>query len=41
MEAMFAADLAESDVITVEQWEKRPLLDRLKEQMARLVAYWL
>lgn len=41
MEAMFAADLAESDLITLEQWEKRPPLDRLKEQMARLVAYWL
>lgn len=41
MEAMFAADLAESDLITLEQWEKRPLRDRLKEQMARLVAYWL
>ena len=41
MEAMFAADLAESDAITLAQWKRRSLLQRLKEQMARLAAYWL
>jgi len=41
METMFAADLAESDPITLEQWKQRPVLQRLKEQMARLAAYWL
>lgn len=41
MEAMFLEDLAESDRITLDQWKKRPLLDRLKEKMARLVEYWL
>ena len=41
MEAMFAADLAESDPITLDRWKKRPLLQRLREQMARLAAYWL
>jgi len=41
MEAMFAADLAESDAIALEQWQRRSWLLRLKEQMARLGAYWL
>lgn len=41
MEAMFLEDLAESDPITLDHWKKRPLLDRLKEKMARLVEYWL
>ena len=41
MEAMFAADLTESDAITLDKWQRRSLLLRLKERMARLGAYWL
>ena len=41
MEAMFAADLAESDEITLEQWERRPWPMRIKERIARLGAYWM
>lgn len=41
MKAMFAADLAESDAIVLEQWRRRSLLLRLKEQTARIGAYWL
>ena len=41
MENMFQADLKESSPISVEQWENRGLLLRLKESLARLCAYWL
>jgi cardiolipin synthase A/B len=41
MDAMFAADLAESDAIDLDQWEQRSLLFRLKEWAARLAEYWL
>lgn len=41
MDAMFAMDLAASDAIDVETWERRSLLTRLKEFAARLVGYWL
>ena len=41
MEAMFAADVAESDAIAYRQWRRRSLLLRLKERMARIGAYWL
>ncbi len=41
MEAMFANDLLNSKEILLEQWEKRPLGDRLKEGFARLFAHWL
>jgi cardiolipin synthase A/B len=41
MEAMFAADVAESDEIALERWQDRGLLNRLKEWTARLGAYWL
>ena len=41
MEAVFAKDLAESDVITLERWRHRSWMLRLKERMARLGAYWL
>jgi len=34
MQAMFAADLAKSDAIDVEGWERRPLSFRVKEWMA-------
>jgi cardiolipin synthase len=41
MEAMFAQDLAESEAITLDVWKRRSWLLRLKEQGARLGAYWL
>jgi cardiolipin synthase len=41
MEAMFAADLAESDEITLEQWKRRPWTLRVRERIARIGAYWL
>lgn len=41
MEVMFDEDLAQSDTITLAQWRHRPLLPRLKECVARLMAYWL
>lgn len=41
MEAMFEQDLAESDLITLEQWRRRSLSERLKEMAARLWSYWL
>jgi cardiolipin synthase len=41
MEAMFAADLAESNTITLERWRDRGWMNRLKEWTARLGAYWL
>jgi len=36
MENMFAKDLAESDPIRWEDWKKRPLLSRIREQLAHL-----
>jgi len=36
MQAMFAKDLAESDAIDLEGWERRPLSFRFKEWMARV-----
>jgi cardiolipin synthase A/B len=41
MQAMFAEDLAESDEITLEGWRQRSWMMRLKEQLARVGAYWL
>lgn len=41
MEAVFADDLAQSEAITLEHWQDRGLLDRLREWTARLGAYWL
>lgn len=41
METMFARDIAESEPVTLLQWRKRALLNRLKEWSARLGAYWL
>ena len=38
---MFAMDLEGSHEITLEQWKKRSLLDRMKEMGARLWARWL
>ena len=41
MEAMFAADIGESERITPGQWRHRSWMFRLKERLARLGAYWL
>jgi cardiolipin synthase A/B len=41
MQAMFDADIAVSDSITLEKWERRPLADHLRELAARVWAYWL
>jgi len=41
MEKMFADDLSESQEITLEQWRHRPIMQRVKERMARIGAYWL
>jgi hypothetical protein len=38
---MFANDLKESEAITLEKWKRRSWMLRLKEQTARLGAYWL
>ncbi len=41
VQAMFEKDLAASDAITLEQWERRPLHFRMKESLARVWEYWL
>ena len=41
MEKMFAADLAKSDQILWEKWEKRPVVDRIREWFAHLFDHWL
>ncbi len=41
VQAMFEKDLAASDAITLEQWERRPLHLRLQESLSRIWAYWL
>lgn len=41
MHAMFQRDLKTSELITLEQWKKRPLTSRIKEKAARIWAYWL
>ncbi|MFU8896151.1 MAG: phospholipase D-like domain-containing protein [Gammaproteobacteria bacterium] len=41
MDAMFAADLVESEQILLADWQRRALWLRIKERLARLGAYWL
>jgi cardiolipin synthase len=41
MESMFADDIAQSETIELTVWQHRPLTYRIKEQLARLGAYWL
>jgi cardiolipin synthase len=41
MQAMFDADIAASDLITLEHWKDRPLGDRARELTARMWKYWL
>jgi cardiolipin synthase len=41
MDAMFAADLEESEQILLGEWRRRSWWLRIKERVARLGAYWL
>ena len=41
MRAMFDADKAASEPVTLAQWRRRPLGMRLKEMFGRLWQYWL
>jgi cardiolipin synthase len=41
VQAMFDEDLAESDAVMLEEWERRPLQLRVKELYARAWEYWL
>jgi cardiolipin synthase len=41
MDAMFADDLGQSDRVDLKRWRHRSWLLRLKEQTARVGAYWL
>lgn len=41
IQAMFEKDLAASDVVTLEQWDRRSLDLRVKELFARIWEYWL
>jgi cardiolipin synthase len=41
LQAMFEHDLAQSDSITLADWQDRGVLPRLQESFARLWAYWL
>ena len=41
MRAAFDADLAASKQVTLEQWERRSPVQRIKEQFGRLWQYWL
>ncbi|HRA64047.1 MAG TPA: phospholipase D-like domain-containing protein, partial [Burkholderiaceae bacterium] len=38
---MFDRDLQNSEKVTLEKWERRPLATRVKEMFARLWEYWL
>ena len=41
VKTMFDKDLAASDAITLEQWQRRPIDLRIKEVFGRLWEYWL
>ncbi|MEJ7807764.1 MAG: cardiolipin synthase [Telluria sp.] len=41
MESAFAEDLRDSKEVTLEQWRRRPISDRIKEFAARLTEYWI
>ena len=41
MRAAFASDVARSEQITLEQWQRRSIVLRIKERSARLWQYWL
>jgi cardiolipin synthase len=41
MRVAFASDVARSEQITLEQWQRRSIMLRIKERSARLWQYWL
>jgi cardiolipin synthase len=41
MQAMFDADVAASEAITLEGWRRRPLADHMREAVAQVWRYWL
>ncbi len=41
MESAFAEDLRDSKEVTLEQWRRRPISDRIKEFASRLTEYWI
>ena len=41
METMFSKDLEKSKQILLEDWENRPLSDRIREALCRLLSPWL
>ena len=41
VQAMFDKDLAASEIITLEMWQRRPLDLRIKEAFGRIWEYWL
>jgi cardiolipin synthase len=41
MKAAFARDLAASDPVTLQAWERRPFGDRVAEVFGRMLEYWL
>lgn len=41
MDSAFSEDMKDSHQVTLEEWRKRPLSDRLKEWTARLLDYWI
>ena len=41
VQLMFDKDLAASDAVTLERWQSRPFVLRLKELLARVWEYWL
>jgi cardiolipin synthase len=41
METMFEKDIEQSNQVFLEEWKKRPLVDRVKEFFTRLLAHWL
>ena len=41
MESAFEEDLRDSKQVTLEQWRRRPISDRIKEFAARLTEYWI
>ena len=41
MELLFERDLADAHELDLQNWRKRPLLDKLKEFGSGLFSYWL
>jgi cardiolipin synthase len=41
MEGAFRDDLHDSNEIKLEQWKQRPLAQRFKDWLGRLLSYWL